>query len=465
MLGRVDRLLAGLALIACALVLHLGAAYPQSERPLVYLVPIEGMIDLGLVPFVKRALNEASEAGAAAVVFEIETFGGRVDAAVQIRDALLSAPMPTIAFVNKRAISAGALIALSSKTLVMAPGGTIGAAAPVLGGMPGAETTSAGEKTVSYLRKEFRATAEASNRPLLLAEAMVDTDVVIPDVTEKGKLLTLSTEEALQHKMADLRANTLENALEQLGLAGAEIRAISPHWAEYVVRFLTHPVISSLLISVALLGIMVEIRTPGLGVAGIIGATSLALFFGGHWLVQLAGWEEVLLAGAGIALLMAEIFLIPGFGIAGALGITALLGAMVWSMTGSGDTAAFIAQAVWRVVLAMLAALLAGFVLLRFLPRLPVARRLVLETDLGTGPEYGSAPLSDQLWLGKQGRAVSILRPAGIADIGGERVDVVSNGEMIEPGTPIEVAHVDGNRIVVRRLVNDLPQSNIKETQ
>lgn len=461
---RVHRMLAGLALVLCGMLFHLAAALPQGGRPVVYVMAIDGVIDLGQAPFVRRVLGEANAAGAAAVVLEIETFGGRVDGAVQIRDALLNSPVRTVAFVNQRAISAGALIALSTQTLVMAPGGTIGAAAPVTGAGPGAESKPADEKTVSYVRKEFRATAEARKRPLLLAEAMVDADVVVPGVVDKGKLLTLTTEEALKHKVADARADSLEGVLAHLGLAGAEIRNASPHWAEQLVRFLTHPVVSSLLISVGMLGIFVELRSPGLGLAGAVGVSSLGLFFWGHWLVQLAGWEEMLLAGAGIALLAAEIFFIPGFGIAGALGLAALLGALVMAMTGAGDTAAMVVAAVWRVVMALLVSLVAGLVLLRFLPRLPFTRRLVLDTHLGSGPAHGSAPLSDQRWLGQQGRAATVLRPAGIADIGGERVDVVSDGELIEPDTPIEVVHVDGNRIVVRRRAHGAMQTNTKET-
>lgn len=461
--GRVapKRWLTGLASLALLMLGLLGWLWPMAPfpaaqapaaKPIVYVLSIEGIIDLGLAPFVKRVIDEATEAGAAAVVLQIDTFGGRVDAAVQIRDALLNAKLRTVGFVDKRAISAGALIGLATQTLVMATGSTIGAAAPVQMGAPGAANKATDEKTVSYVRKEFRATAEARGRPLLLAEAMVDADVVVPGVVDKGKLLTLTTDEALQNKVADLRADTLDSVLSQLGLEGAEARSSSPHWAEQVVRFLTHPVLSSLLISVGLVGIMVELRTPGFGIPGGIGLASLGLFFWGHWLVQLAGWEELLLAAAGLALLAAEVFLIPGFGIAGALGIAALLGALVLGMTGAGDSAAVIVATVQRVVIALLVALLAAAVLLRFVPRLPLARRLVLEAGLGTGPAHGSAPLSDQRWIGKRGRAASVLRPAGIAEIDGERVDVVSDGELIERDAAIEVVHVDGNRIVVRRL-------------
>ena len=170
----------------------------QESRPVVYLVPIEGMIDLGLAPFVERVLDEAAGAGAAAVILEINTFGGRVDAAVLIRDALLRTRVRTVAFVNKRAISAGALISLAATTIVMAEGGTIGAATPVEIGQPGGAAQPVAEKTVSYVRKEFRATAESRGRPPLVAEAMVDADVEIPGVIGKGKLLTLTTDGSAQ---------------------------------------------------------------------------------------------------------------------------------------------------------------------------------------------------------------------------------------------------------------------------
>ena len=440
-------------LIVFACFVAFASALAQDQRPVVYVVPIEGVIDLGLAPFVQRVLDEAAEAGAAAVILEINTFGGRVDAAVQIRDALLRARVRTVAFVNKRAISAGALISLAAEKLVMAEGGTIGAAAPVQMGQPGAAAQPVEEKTVSYVRKEFRATAESRKRPPLLAEAMVDPDVAIPKVIEKGKLLTLTTEEALKHKLADFRAENMESVLEQLGLGGGELRRTSPNWAENLVRFLTHPVISSLLITIGMLGIIVELRTPGFGVAGGLGITSLALFFWGHWLVQLAGWEELLLALGGVLLLVLEIFVFPGFGIAGVLGIAAILAGLILSLVGAGDTSEVVITAAGRVVFSLLVALIASLIMLRFLPRLPFGRRLVLETGLGAGHEHGSAPDSDMRWMAKKGRASSPLRPAGIAEIDGERVDVVSDGEMIDAGEIVEVTRVDGNRIVVRRVV------------
>ncbi|MBI5445096.1 MAG: nodulation protein NfeD [Deltaproteobacteria bacterium] len=452
--GRLGRLFLASALVGLGL---LGAAAAPSH--VVVRVPIHGIIDLGLAAFVERCLDEAVSAGAAAVVLDVNTFGGRVDAAVLIRDALLRTKVPTVAWVNRRAISAGALISLAAGKIAMAGGSTIGAATPVEMGAPGAGAQPVAEKTVSYVRKEFRATAESRGRPPLLAEAMVDADVVVPGLVEKGKLLTLTTDEALKHRLADFRADDMASVLQALMLPGAEVRQVSPNWAEWLVRWLTHPVVSSLLMTVGLLGILIEIRTPGFGVPGLLGMGSLALFFWGHWIVRLAGWQEVLLVLVGLVLLAVEIFAAPGFGVPGVLGIASLLGGLGLSLVGAGATWTATLVALGRVSAALLVAGVGAFVLLAFLPRLPFGRGLILNARLPAAKGYGSAPESDRRWLGKRGIATSRLRPAGIAQFDGERVDVVSEGEFIEAGEEIEVIRVDGNRIVVRQV----PRASEKE--
>ena len=415
-----------------------------------YVIAIDGTIDLGLAPFLSRTIREARDAGAAAVLLEINTFGGRVDAAVAMRDTLLNAPIRTIAFVNQRAISAGALIALACDTLIMVKGGTIGAAAPVVGGGTGA-SQPADEKSVSYVRKEFRATAESRHRPPAIAEAMVDADVEIAGLVAKGKLLTLTTSEALEHKVAELTADTVSAALEAAGLPDAEVRHATQSWAEGLVRFLTNPIVSSLLMSVGILGLLVEIRTPGFAVPGTIGLISLGLFFWGHWIVQLAGWEELLLVSVGVLLIALEALVIPGTSVAGIGGIVALVAGLGMTLVGAGATVSIIITALGRVAIAIVLALIGALALLRVLPRLPFGRRLVLETGMQADLGYVSTPDSDRHWLGRTGTAISPLRPAGIADIDGVRVDVVSDGRFIEAGSPIEVTRVDGNRVVVQR--------------
>ena len=423
-----------------------------QARRAVYVIPIEGMIDMGLAPFVQRILDDATSDSAAAVILQINTFGGRVDAAVVIRDALLSAKVPTVAFINRRAISAGALISLAAARIAMTDGGTIGAATPVQVAPGTAGPTPVDEKSVSYVRKEFRATADSRKRPPLVAEAMVDADVAIPGLIDKGKLLTLTTDEALEHKVADFRANTLDEVLATLDLAGAEVRRLAPNWGERLVRLITHPIVASLLLSAGMLGILIEIRTPGFGVPGAVGLVSLALLLGGHWIVDLVGWEELLLLSAGLALLGLEIFVLPGFGVAGILGFAALLGGLTMALIGHGPTLRAVMGAVERVTIAMLAALLASFILLRFLPKLPFGRQLMLETALASGSTGTELPVEpDSDLLGREGVTLSLLRPAGFAEIDGERVDVVAEGEMIEAGVPVVVSRMEGNRIVVRR--------------
>jgi membrane-bound serine protease (ClpP class) len=427
------------------------AAQASPPAPVVYLLPIEGMIDLGVARYVERGLAEAAAAGARALILEVNTFGGRLDAAVLIRDALLQARLQTIAFVNPRAISAGALISLAAERLAMAEGATIGAAMPVQAG-GGEGTTAVGEKTVSYVRKEFRATAERRGRPPALAEAMVDADVEVKGVVARGKLLTLTSEEAVRHKVADLRAESVAALLQRLRLGDAEVRPIRQNWAEQLVRFLTNPMVGSLLMTVGLVGVLVEIRTPGFGAPGLIGLASLGLFFWGHTLVRLAGWEDLLLVAAGLALLAIELFAMPGFGVAGILGIGALLAGFGMSLVGAGATGDALVAALGHVALSLVLALAGAVVLLRFLPRLPYGRRLILQSALPVGGGESLETEGSRRWLGRKGSTLSALRPAGIALMDGERVDVVSEGEFVEAGQVVEAVRVDGNRVVVRPL-------------
>ena len=213
--------------------------------------------------------------------------------------------------------------------------------------------------------------------------------------------------------------------------------------------------------TVGMLGVITELRALGFGVLGAIGLSSLGLFFWGHWLVQRAGYEELLLVGLGLVLLAAEVFVTPGFGIVGILGASALLGGLGLSLVGAGATWEVAVNAAWQMVLSLLLAVGGALVLLCFLPRRPFGRRLVLEGGLSAKAGYTSAPETDQAWLGKRGTALSTLRPAGVADVGGQRVDVVSHGAWVEAGEPIEVVRVDGNRVVVRRPHADSTKSTL----
>ena len=276
-----------LAFILALAVAPLPAQEPPTGDRAVYRVPVTGVIELGLAPFIERSLREAEAAGAVAVILDIDTPGGRVDAAERIVDAVSDATVPVYAYVNRRAFSAGAMIALSSREIHMRPGAVLGAATPV-----GGTGEKAPEKIVSAMRSTMRALAEARGLDPRVAEAMVDEDIAIPDVTEAGKLLTLTTAEAVQLGYARA-VDDWDTLMLSIGATGAPVHETEVNWAERLVRFLTHPVVAPLLLSLGFFGVIIELRAPGLGLPGAVGVLALALFFGSHLLIGLAGLEAV----------------------------------------------------------------------------------------------------------------------------------------------------------------------------
>jgi len=415
--------------------------YAQSE---VIRVPVTGTIELGLAPFVKRSLREAASIRASAVILDIDTPGGRVDAAWEIIDAVRDADVPVYAFVNRRALSAGAMIALSADRLYMMPGSTIGAATPVVG-----SGEKASEKMVSAMRSEFRALAEERGIDPLIGEAMVDETVEVPGVVDAGKLLTLTASEALALGVATEEVDGYEQLLSAAGLEGAATIDTRPNWTENIVRFLTHPAVAPLLLSLGFLGLLVEIKTPTFGIAGAIGLLSLAAFFGARYIVSLAGMEEVLLLGVGLVLIAVEVLVIPGFGVAGLAGGIAVLLGVSLSMLGRFPTKADYMGTVVAISLSVLIVALVAFAAVRHLPHSRSMSGILLKDSTSKETGYLSAPERAEL-EGKEGVAATDLRPSGTAVIGDERVDVVTEGPWIEEGTRVVVMHAEGYRFVVR---------------
>jgi membrane-bound serine protease (ClpP class) len=411
----------------------------------VYRVPVHGVIELGLAPFIERNLREAKDAGASAVILDIDTPGGRIDAAQQIVDAIEDSPVPVYAFVNRRAFSAGALISLAAKGIEMRPGAVIGAATPVTG-----EGKKASEKIVSAMRSEMRALAESHDLDPRVAEAMVDEDIAIDGVVESGKLLTLTTDEAVRLGYAR-QVEDWDALVSSLGLADRPVVVARTNWAETLVRFLTNPAVAPILLSIGVLSIIIEIKTAAFGLAGLVGITSLGLFFGAHYLVGLAGLEEFLFLGAGLVLLALEAFVIPGFGIAGILGVAALATSVYLSLVSNMATAADLGTAAGIVSLTGIVIVVAGWALIRTLPRSGRFGRSGLMLDQSASRETGylSAAARPEL-LGATGVAVTDLRPAGVARFGEEKIDVVAESEFIAAGTPVKIISEEGYRHVVR---------------
>ncbi len=409
-------------------------------------VPITGTIEMGLAPFVARALDDAAAAGAAAVVLDIDTPGGRVDAAWQIIDAVRDASVPVYAYVNRRALSAGAMIALSAGELYMRPGSTIGAATPITG-----DGEKASEKMVSALRSDFRALAEERGFDPRIAEAMVDENVVVDGISEAGKLLTLTTDEAIEFGVANGQVEDFASLLDVVGLPAARTVDVAPNWAEGLVRFLTNPAVAPMLLSLGFLGLLIEIRTPTFGVAGAIGLGALAAFFGAHHLVHLAGLEEILLVAVGLVLILAEVFVIPGFGVAGVLGTGAMLGGTVLGMVGQFPSFDQVFNAVGLVSLSLILVGVSAWALLRHLPKSRRLEGVFLRESTSRDIGYLSAPEREDL-IGHEGVAATDLRPAGTAIFGDERIDVVTEGPWIPADTAVRITQAESYRHVVRAI-------------
>lgn len=417
----------------------------------VVIVPIEGPIDLGLVPFLERAILE--NASADALILKINTFGGRVDAAVKLRDILLELNLPTVAYVHRRAISAGALIALATDQIIFSSGGSMGAATPIQ--VQEGQAEAVGEKIMSYMRAEMRSTAEAKGRNPDIAEAMVDKDIEVQGVSPKGTLLTLSTKQAIEVGIATGPYDSLDEVLKALRLDEARLVKPSINWAEKFVRFITQPEVSGALMSLGLLALAVELYSPGLGLAGATGVIFLSLFFGGHMAVHLAGWEEVVLCIVGGGLLLVEVFITPGFGVMGVTGLAFISASMLLALLGlpldvSWETGRF-AEAAQTVLAALGAAIGLMIVVFQFLPS-RFAKALVLDAEVGDHARDSSAYAKRETrrrYVGQNGVALTDLRPSGKVRIGDDILDVASQHEYINQGEAVTVVEASGMTIIV----------------
>jgi len=414
----------------------------------VYYGNIDGEIDLGMAPYVIRVVSEAEKNNADAIIFRVNTFGGRLDAATQIKDAIIGTKILTIAFINNRAISAGSLISLSCDKIAMAPGSSIGASTVV-----DQSGNKQSEKYQSYMRSEMRATAEKNGRRSDIAQGMVDERIVIPGLVDSTQLVTLTTDEALKYGIADVQVNNLNEVLKDFNLQGAEIVRVNENWAEEVVKFLNNPIVSSILIMIGFFGLIAEIKTPGWGLPGTVGLIALALFFGSSYIVELASGLDIMLFVIGLVLLALEIFVIPGFGITGIAGIILIFVSLFLSLVPSGPLLDFdtISIAIIQLTASIVAAFVLILILAKFLPKSRTFSKLILADEERAEQGFVSYPSEKQL-IGQKGIALTTLRPAGTAEFNGKRYDVVADWEYIEQGSTIIVLRVEGVKVVVKKV-------------
>ncbi len=416
-----------LLLVLLLLPLNMAAA---AEQPVV-VVTVKGEIDAGQAALIHRALLEAENQNAQALLMEIDTFGGLVDAAVSIRDRISDSPLKTICFVKNRAWSAGALIAIAHRHIAIAPGGSIGAAEPI----------PATEKTIAALKAEFSATAGKTGRNPKIAEAMVDKTLGFPGYAAPGQILALTDNQAKAAGYADVVAADRTAVLEHFGLSNAPVITYQQEWPEKLTGILSSPTVKSLLLSVIFLAVMTEIKTAGMGVAAFIGLVAAALFFGSQWLSGIAGWLEILLFLGGILLIVVELYT-PGVGVFGIAGIVSIFASIFFTLGGG-------LAALNMLAISLVIAVIAFLFILRWLPSSKLWARLVLKDSTHTQQGYVSSQ-DYSSFLNKTGVVTSLLRPSGVIEIEGMWLDVVSEGQFIEPGVRVKVVSVTGSRIVVR---------------
>lgn len=396
----------------------------------VIVVPIDGTVDQGMAHLVARSIDDANAQHARAVVLVINSPGGLLDAGFAIRDSLFASKAPVTAYVQKRAYSAAALIALAANRIDIAPGASIGAAEPI----------PSTDKMISAVRAEFESTAQRNHRDPKLAGAMVDKNVAVPGVKNDGTILTLNTQDAIRTHIADAVEPTLDAVLADEHLSDASLQHEGYTFAEELARFATDPAVSGILLTIGMLGLLIEMQTMH-GIAGTVGVLAFVLFFGSH---VYAGFSNALVIGLallGVLGILFELHVLPGHGFAGIAGAAALFLAVVLSFGFP-----FILIALPTISSAIIATVILFVIATRLFPENQWMRRLVLTEE--QGPEYVAAPNQSEL-LGESGIAASYLRPAGVAMLGARRVDVLTEGEFIAAGTPIRVTRVEGSRIFV----------------
>ena len=412
--------------------------HSDAAETKVYRVPLHQEVEKGLHAFLQRSFKEAKAEGAETIVLDINTPGGFVDAADQIAKLMKTTDdVKIVAFINDRALSAGAFLALYADEIYMTPNASIGAAQVIDGSGNAAET-----KANSAWLAQMKNAALHTGRDPEIALAMANPEIDLPNLrAQKGELLTLTADEALEVEYSEGTVATFDALLEKLGLQDAQVISTAETFTEKMARFITNPVVVPILLSVASLGLIVEVYSPGFGVPGSMGLAALFLFFYGHMVAGLAGYETLILFLLGIGLIIAEFFVAGG--IAGIFGVLAIIGSILLA----GTNLAFMAISV---LIAIAVASIGAVVIMKFFgKKLHLLNKIILMDTMDTESGYVSNKNRNEL-LQKVATTLTPLYPSGVAEVDGERIDVVSEGRYIEKNKEVVIVAVEGFRIVVR---------------
>ena len=455
------------------LTLLLGTAFTQAQTPStnspaikrVVIIPIQGDIEPALVYIVRRGIKEAKEKKADAIILHIDTNGGRVDSTTEIINILsrFEPQSQTYTLVDTKAFSAGAFISAATRHIYMTPGSVIGAATPILS--TGQEMPKAiEEKMTSAVRALVRATAERHGHNTKVFEAMIDRDQGLTidnkEIAPKGKILTLTAQEAEKKYgkpprplLSSGSVNSLESFLKLIDADKAEQIEIKETGFEKLARWIVK--ISPVLLLLGIVGIYVELKTPGIGLPGLVGGLCFLFFFFGHFIAGLSGQEVFIIFMIGVILVLVEIIIFPGTIFPGVMGVALIMTSLVLAMVDKYPadpmipTITQLQQPLLNFSIALIGGIIAIGLLARYLPESRFLSRLALATTSGT---TSSSSHFDRISVGQIGVTLTPLRPSGKTQFGEHLTETTSAGEFIESNQSVRVATVENNKIIVEKV-------------
>ncbi len=432
--------------------LSTGTLLSQEKQKKVFTFAIDQDIDPAMNRRVKLALEQAEALQVDVILIEMDTYGGAVTDADEIRTRILESKIPVYVFINKDAASAGALISIACDSIYMAPGSSIGAATVV----NGADGAAAPDKYQSYMRSMMRSTAEATGRNPQIAEAMVDEKLVVPGLSDAESVITFSVSEAIKNGYCEGEYVSQKAILEAQNLQSAQVIAYEEKTVDSIISFFLNPAVSGLLILLIIGGIYFELQTPGVGFPLALAISAALLYFIPYYLNGLAENWEILAFVIGLLLLVVEFFVIPGFGVFGVAGIVLTLGGLVLGMLPNEALdfkwvpSSQLFSALLTVILAALAAVGLVFWLTPKVNEWGAFKHLTLATTQDRSQGYTASVYSESL-VGKIGTVHSRLRPSGKVELDGEIFDAYSRGDFLEKGQAIEVISTEGTSLRVKK--------------
>ena len=409
-------------------------AKENKSNDKVYVIPIHGEINGATKNFVIEQINKLNNKDdVGCIIFDINTYGGLIDKAIDIKDAIISTDIKTISYVNNKAESAGVLLTIASEDIAVAQNATIGSA----------ETIPNTEKVMSMWRAVLRDTAQHRGRNPLIIESMAEKDIFVPGVIVKGKLLNLTSQEAIELEIADVVASDYEEILNKLEVDYESIVVIEENYQVKLAKYISNPYINSLFLTIAFVGMVIEIFSPGFGLGGTISIIGFGLYFGGNILAGHSNWTSLILFITGFILLIVEA-IVPGFGLPGISGLILVFTGIIMAVESLGVAAISISIAIIVTTIITILLIKLGF-------KSKILDNIILKSDV-TNNEHNEKKISKEELLGSIGKSVSILRPTGFIEIEGQRYDALSEEGFIQEGSKVVVSKIEGNKIFVRRM-------------